>query len=82
MKYKNIKKDVFIDRYKRRNIVSDYKNLLKVIKELKPYLVKCNKDRIMKDKKYLLNYVIEGTDQRSLFIMTHDKSIFSTNNGI
>lgn len=79
LKYKNIKKDVFIDGYKRRNIVSDYKYLLK---ELKPYLVKCNKDGIRKDKKYLLDHVIKDTDQRSLFIMTHDKSIFSANDGI
>ena len=81
-KYKDIKKNVFIDRHKRPNIVQDCENFLKVIKKLEPYFVGFNKDETIKDKEYLHDYIIENANRRLVIIITHDKSIISTNNNI
>lgn len=56
--YKDIKKDVFVDRHKRRNVVKDHERFLKIMGELKSYIVGFNEDDIMKNKKYLLDCVV------------------------
>ena len=58
--YQNIKKDVFVDRHERPDVVADYERFLKTTEELKPYMVKFNEDGIMKDKKYSYNCVVDG----------------------
>lgn len=80
--YKDIKKDVFIDKYKGANIVQGCENFVKVIKKLEPYFVEFDKDGTMKNKKYLLDCVIESINRRLVIIIIHDESIFSTNDSI
>lgn len=58
-KYENLHKDVFIDRYKQLNIVEDYKVFLNKIKEFKPWIIKFNKNDIIKFKTYLSDYIVE-----------------------
>lgn len=53
-----------------------------MIKELKSYLVKFKKDGIMKNKKYLLDYIRKSANQRLVIIIIYNESIFSTNDGI
>lgn len=80
--YKDVKKDVFIDGYKRPDHVQDCKNFLKVMKELKSYLIEFNEDGIIKDKKYPLDCIIRGINWRPVIIITYNESTFSINNGI
>lgn len=49
-KYKDVKKNVFVDRHEQPDVVKDYKRFLNIIEELKPYMVKFNKDNMIKDK--------------------------------
>lgn len=61
-KYKNIKKDVFINKHKKLDIIQACENFVKVMKELKPYFIKFNEDGTMKNKEYLLDYAIRGAN--------------------
>lgn len=76
-KYKNVKNDILIDKYKKLNIIQDYKNFLKGVKQLKLYFIKFKKKRIRKNKKYPLNYIIESVNQRLVIIIIYNKSVFS-----
>lgn len=62
--------------------MQDCKNFLKVIKELNPYFIKFNKDKTIKNKKYLLDCIIKGTNQRLVNIIIYNKSIFFINDSI
>lgn len=57
-KYKDIKKDVFVDKHEQTDMVEDQKRFLKKMKKLKSYMVEFNENGIIKDKKYLLNYIV------------------------
>lgn len=57
-----MKKDVFVNEHKWPNIVKDCKRFMNQMKELKLYLVKFNKDGIIKNKIYQLDYTIRGED--------------------
>lgn len=61
--YKNIRKDVFVDRYKQSNIVEDCKNFLLKMKELKPYMLEFEKDGTIKPKAYTFNCAIEEDER-------------------
>lgn len=74
--YKDIFKDIFIDGHKRLDLVKNFANFLKQMKELKPFLVKFNKDNIMKSKVYLPNCIIKGRNFWSIMIITYDEYIF------
>lgn len=39
-------------------MVEKYQNFLKIIKDLKPYLIKFEENQFMKTKNYLNNYII------------------------
>lgn len=56
--YKNIYKNIFIDKYKQSNIIKVYKIFWNKIKKLKLYIVKFNKNNIIKPKIYSSNYAI------------------------
>lgn len=49
---------MFVNGYKWLDIIEDCERFLKKMEELKPYIVELNKDGIMKDKKYALDYAI------------------------
>ena len=46
--YKDIKKDIFINRHELLDVVEDYKRFLNKIEELKSYLIGFNEDGIIK----------------------------------
>lgn len=52
-------KNVFVDGYKRSNIVEDCKNFLTKIKELKLYMVEFKEDDIIKPKTYSFNCIVK-----------------------
>lgn len=49
-KYKNLGKDIFINRYKWSDVVEDCKIFLEKIKELKPNIVKFEENNVMKKR--------------------------------
>lgn len=80
-KYKNVCKNVFIDRFKQSDIMEDYKNFLKKIEKLKPYMIEFEEKSIMKIKIYLFDYIIYSNDH-CLIIIIYDMYIFFANNRI
>lgn len=54
---------MFVDGYKRSNIVKNCANFLKDMEELKLYMIEFNSDSIMKPKLYLLNCIVEGKNK-------------------
>lgn len=70
--YKDIKKDMFINRDKQSNMVKDCKNFLKKIKKLNLYLIESNKNSVIKDKTYLFNYVADGDNCQIIIGITYD----------
>lgn len=81
-KYKNMKKDVFIDGHKWSNIIKNHKKYLKKIKELKLYLVKFNENNTIKEKNYLANCTVGGNNYQPVIIITHDRYTFFANDRI
>lgn len=51
--------NVFIDKYKWKNVMKDYKIFLKKIEELKSYIIEFNKNKTMKLIVYLSDCAIE-----------------------
>lgn len=62
-------------------MMEDCANFLKVIKDLKPYMVEFEEDGTLKPKVYLDDYRVEDPNQCPIIIITHDKCIFSANDG-
>lgn len=59
-KYKNIYKNVFIDKYKQSNVIEDSKIFLNKIKKLKLYIIKFDRNNIIKPKIYLLDCIVKS----------------------
>lgn len=57
-KYKDLHKDIFVDRHKQSDVVEDQKNIPQNMKKLKFYIVKFNENGAMKPKLYLTTCVI------------------------
>lgn len=81
-KYKDIHKDVSMNRYKRSNIVENCKIFFIKIKKLKLYMVEFKEDCTIKSKAYSSNYAIKGDKRQSIIVITYNKYIFSINNRI
>lgn len=62
--------------------MEDCKKFIKKIKKLKLYMIEFKKDGAIKDKIYLLNCAIGGSNRQLVILITYDKCTFSTNNGI
>lgn len=67
-KYKDVRKDVFVDKYKQSNIVKDCKNFPKKMKKLKSYMVEFKEDETIKPKIYLPDCIVRK-DNCYLIIM-------------
>lgn len=80
--YKNVRKDVFVDRHERSNVVEDRTNFLRKMEELKPYMVEFNEDGTMKPKVYPLDCAVEGENRRPIIVITHDECTFFANDGV
>lgn len=64
------------------DIIEDYKNFLKKIKEFKQYMVEVEKNDIIKEKIYPLNYPVYNNNYYPIMIITYNKYIFFVNNNI
>lgn len=73
---------MFIDGYEPSNIVEDCEVFSNKMKELKPYIVKFDENNIMKPKTYPPNYIVGDNYWQSIFVITYNIYIFSTNNSI
>lgn len=62
-KYKNVRKDLFVDEHEQSNVVEDWKNFLKKIKELKLYIIEFEENGAMKSKVYSSDYVVKIDNQ-------------------
>lgn len=60
----------------------DYKKFLNKMEQLKPYLVEFDENDKMKNKTYLSDCMIGGEERRPIIVITHNKCIFSVNDGI
>lgn len=63
-------------------MVEDYKKILSIMKDLKPYLVEFKEDRSIMTKNYLDDCTIKRDIRYSIIVITHNKYTFSVNNGI
>lgn len=63
-------------------MVEDCQKFLKIMKNLKLYLIKFEEDRSMKTKNYLDNCTIGNNICQLVIIITYDKYIFFINNEI
>lgn len=52
-------KEIFINEYKQSNVMKDYKNFLIKIEEFKSYMIKFEKNKIIKSNVYLSDYAIK-----------------------
>lgn len=81
-KYKNVKKNVLVDRDKQADIIEDSKRFFNKIKEHKLYLVEFNDNSIINDKIYPFDYIITGEDCWLIIIITYNEYIFLANSNI
>lgn len=77
----NIQKKVFINRYKRSNVVEYCYQFLRELESIKSYLVEFEKNGSMKLKVYLDNCSVGGSNCYFIISIMHDESTFNTNNG-
>lgn len=57
-----MRKNVFIDRYKRLNVIKDRNNFLRKMEDLKPYMIKFKKDDKIKLNVYLFDCTVGSND--------------------
>lgn len=81
-KNKNIKKNVFIDRYEWPNMVENCKKFLSIIKNLKLYLVEFKEDGSMKIKNYPDDCIVREDKPYLIIVTTYKKCTFFANNKI
>ena len=80
--YKDVRKDIFVNRHERSDVVEDCKNFLLKMEELKPYVVEFKEDGTIKPKAYPFHCTVGGDERQPIIVITHDKCIFSANNGV
>ena len=61
--YKNVSKDVFVDKCERSHFAEDYKNFHKKKKEFKPYMVEFEEDGTMRPKVYSPDFKVSKSNQ-------------------
>ena len=71
---------MFVDGHKQQDVIKDRKRFLKMMKELKPYLVEFDKDGGMLPKVYPPNCEVGEETRRPVIMITHDECTFSSNN--
>ncbi len=73
---------MFVDRHGQPDVVEDRGRFLKIMGELKPYMVEFNEDGIMKNKEYPLDCAVSGGIRQPIIKIIYDECTFSTNNSI
>lgn len=81
-RYKDVCKDMLIDKHEQPDVIGDYKVFLNKIEELKSYIVEFNKSDVIEPKIYLIDYIIEDNNWQPIIIITYNKYTFSANNRI
>lgn len=61
--YKNVRKDVFVDKHEQSDIVKDCINFINLMKNMEPHLVRFNKDDTIKDKNYPLGCRVNSSER-------------------
>lgn len=64
------------------DVVKDYKIFPNKIKESKPYIIKFDKNDIIKPKTYLLDCAVGNNYWQPIIIITYNNCIFFANNSI
>lgn len=72
---------MFLDGHERKDVIEDRQKFLQIMKDHAPYIVDFKADGSMEEKKYSPDCEIGGSNQRPIIVITHDESIFSTNDG-
>lgn len=80
--YKDVHKDVFVNRHKRSDVIEDRKNFFKKIEKFKPYMVEFKENKIIKPKIYSLDCAVRRDNCCPIFVITHDECIFSANDRV
>lgn len=80
--YKYIYKDIFINGYKWLDIVENYTNFLKIMKDLKSYMIEFKENGTIKHKVYFNDYVVKDPNQYLVIVIIHNECIFSVNDGV
>lgn len=63
-------------------MIEDHKKFLNTIKNLELYLVKFEKDRLIKTKKYIDDCIVERDKCYLIIVITYNKYTFFANDGI
>ena len=71
--YKDVRKDVFVNRHEQSDVVEDRIHFLKKMEELKLYMVEFNKNNIMKPKIYPSDCTVEGENRWPDIVITHNE---------
>lgn len=72
-KYKDVKRNVFIDKYEQLDVVEDCEIFFNIVKYLELYLVEFEKDRSMKTKNYPNDYIIKKDVCCLIIVITNNK---------
>ena len=75
-------KAISVDGHKQLDVIKDQNQFLIKMEELKLYMVKFDKDGVIKAKNYLRDCVIGDKKWWPIIIITHDKYIFFANDGL
>ncbi len=81
-KWKEVQKSVFFYGHERENVMEYRETFLSDMKSLLPYFVEFSDDGSILPKVYPDNCAVDGSDQRPTFMITHDESTFSANDGL
>lgn len=73
---------MLIKRYRYLNMIENCVNFLKLMKDLKLYMLNFKKYKTIKTKVYLDNYIIKIQNWGSIKIIIYDIYIFFANNSI
>lgn len=68
--YKNVYKNVFIDKHRQLDIVENCKIFLRKIEELKLYMVEFEENDVIKVKIYLFDWIIYSNNCCPIIIIT------------
>ena len=77
-----MRKDIFINRHKRSDLVDDQTTFLTRIEDLKLYMIEVEENGTMKSKIYPSDCEVRGNDRRPIIVITNDEYTFSANDGI
>lgn len=77
-----MRKDVFIDKYEYLDMMEDQNNFLSRIEDLKLYMVRFEKNSIMKPKIYSFDCAVGGNNCRPIIVITHNKCTLFANDSI